>query len=42
LDLVEDTGQRRSFLFETVDVNVPIPDAELRFDPPKGVRVITP
>ena len=42
LDLVEDTGQRRSFLFETVDVNVPIPDAELRFDPPPGVRVITP
>jgi outer membrane lipoprotein carrier protein len=42
LDLVEDTGQRRSFLFETVKVNVAIADAELRFDPPKGVRVITP
>lgn len=42
LDLVEDTGQRRSFLFETVKVNVPIPEAELRFDPPRGVRVITP
>ncbi|NIM48430.1 MAG: outer membrane lipoprotein chaperone LolA [Gemmatimonadales bacterium] len=38
----EPSGQRRTFIFRRIRTNVPIPDAELRFDVPAGVRVVVP
>ena len=42
LDLVEESGQRRTLVFERIERNKPIPATELIFRPPPGVRVITP
>jgi outer membrane lipoprotein carrier protein len=40
--LVEESGQRRTFVFDSVDINIPIPAAELVFRPPQGTRIVTP
>jgi outer membrane lipoprotein carrier protein len=42
LDLIEDTGQRRAFVFSDINVNGTIDRNELQFDPPRGVRIVTP
>lgn len=41
LSLVEESGQRRELAFERLEVNLPIPPAELRFTVPRGTRVVT-
>ncbi|UCD25355.1 MAG: outer membrane lipoprotein carrier protein LolA [Gemmatimonadota bacterium] len=38
----EVSGQRRTLVFENLRANQPVPDAELRFDVPEGVRIVTP
>jgi outer membrane lipoprotein carrier protein len=40
--MVEESGQQRELVFEAIAVNVRVPDAEVRFTPPSGVKVITP
>jgi len=40
LSLVEASGQHRELVFERLDVNVLIPPAELRFNVPRGTKVI--
>ena len=38
----EVSGQQRTIVFEQLRVNQPVPAAELRFDVPDGVRIVTP
>jgi outer membrane lipoprotein carrier protein len=40
--LVEESGQRRSLVFNSIEINRPIPAAELIFRPPDGTRIVTP
>jgi outer membrane lipoprotein-sorting protein len=40
--LVEESGQRRSLVFNSIEINRPIPAAELVFRPPDGTRIVTP
>jgi outer membrane lipoprotein-sorting protein len=42
MDLMEESGQRRVLVFSGIRMQVQIPDGELRFDVPDGVRVIQP
>lgn len=42
LDLVEESGQRRTLVFQNMQTNVPIPARELIFRPPEGVRIVEP
>ncbi len=42
LMIVELAGQRRTILFERIQVDVEIPDAELEFVVPAGARVVVP
>ena len=42
IELVELSGQRRVIVLESIWINTPIPDTELRFEVPRGVRVVTP
>ncbi len=41
VDLVEDSGQRRTLVFDSITVNAPIPEEELVFRVPRGTRVVT-
>ena len=41
ISLIEDSGQRRSLVFVAIEVGVAIPDHELRFEPPSGVKVVS-
>lgn len=40
LAIVEDSGQRRTLVFDDIVVNAEIPQAELRFRVPRGTRVV--
>jgi outer membrane lipoprotein carrier protein len=40
--LREESGQRRTLVFERIRVNQPIPERELSFAVPRGARVVTP
>lgn len=40
--LVEESGQKRLIVLTSVEAGVLIPDAEFRFRPPNGVKVVTP
>lgn len=40
--LREETGQRRTLIFQRIRTNLPIPDGEFSFVPPTGTRVVTP
>ena len=42
VDIVEDSGQRRTLVFDSILVNAPIPPEELIFRVPKGTRIVTP
>jgi outer membrane lipoprotein-sorting protein len=42
LMVVEPAGQRRTILFDRLQINIDIPEAELRFVVPDGTRVIVP
>jgi outer membrane lipoprotein carrier protein len=42
LDLVEESGQRRTLVFLSLETNIPIPARELIFRPPAGVRIVEP
>ncbi len=42
LALVEESGQRRLLVFERLTLNQAIAPAELRFVPPRGVKVVSP
>ena len=42
VDIVEDSGQRRTLVFDSILVNGPIPPEELIFRVPKGTRIVTP
>ena len=42
LMVVEPAGQRRTILFDRLEVDVEIPDAELQFVVPAGTRVVVP
>ena len=41
VNIVEDSGQRRTLVFDSIVVNAPIPEDELIFRVPKGTRVVT-
>lgn len=38
----EPSGQKRTLVFDQLQVDATIPDAEFQFNVPEGVRVITP
>jgi outer membrane lipoprotein carrier protein len=40
--LVEDSGQRRTVVLDDLRTGVQIPERELRFAPPDGVRIVVP
>lgn len=40
--LVEDSGQRRTLVLDDITTGVAIPERELRFDVPDGVKVVVP
>jgi len=40
--IVEESGQLRTLVLHALAPNAEIPDAEVRFTPPKGVKVVTP
>lgn len=42
IDMMEVSGQRRTLVFGAIRTRVEIPDGELRFDVPTGVRVVVP
>ncbi len=42
ISVTEESGQRRVLVFSGIRTNVPIPEAELRFDVPRGTRIVTP
>jgi outer membrane lipoprotein carrier protein len=42
IEVVEQSGQKRYLEFRDFIQNQPIPEAELMFTPPPGVRVVTP
>ncbi len=41
VNIVEDSGQRRTLVFDSIVVNAPIAEDELIFRVPKGTRVVT-
>jgi outer membrane lipoprotein carrier protein len=41
LDIVEESGQRRSLVLVSMAPNAPVLPAEVRFDVPRGVRVVS-
>lgn len=42
VNIVEDSGQRRTLVFDAIVVNEPIPPEELIFRVPRGTRIVTP
>jgi outer membrane lipoprotein carrier protein len=40
--VMEESGQRRTLVFENIETDVPIAESELRFTPPDGTRVVVP
>jgi outer membrane lipoprotein carrier protein len=40
--LVEDSGQRRTLMLDDLRTGAQIPEGELRFAPPDGVRIVVP
>lgn len=42
VELVEDSGQRRTLTFDGITVNGPIPEEELVFRVPRGTKIVTP
>ncbi len=42
LQIVEDSGQRRTIELTTISPNADIPPSEVRFTVPRGVKVVTP
>jgi outer membrane lipoprotein-sorting protein len=42
LVIVEDSGQRRTLVLTAVAPNAPVLPAEVRFEVPRGVKVVTP
>ena len=42
IDLMEESGQRRTLVFSAIQTQVEIPAGELRFEVPQGTRVVTP
>jgi outer membrane lipoprotein carrier protein len=40
--LVEDSGQRRTLVLDDLRIGAQIPERELRFTPPDGVRIVVP
>jgi chaperone LolA len=42
VNIVEDSGQRRMLVFDSIIVNAPIPPEELIFRVPRGTRIVTP
>jgi outer membrane lipoprotein carrier protein len=40
--LVEDSGQRRTLMLDDLRTGAQIPEQELRFTPPDGVRIVVP
>lgn len=42
IDLMEESGQRRTLVFNAIRTQVEIPDGELRFVVPEGVRIVEP
>lgn len=40
--LVEESGQKRTIVLQTVEAGVLIPQEEFKFRPPNGVKVVTP
>jgi outer membrane lipoprotein carrier protein len=42
LAIVEDSGQRRTLVLTAVAPNAPVLPAEVRFEVPRGVKVVTP
>ena len=41
VDIVEDSGQRRTLVFDSITVNAPIPEQELVFRVPRGTKIVT-
>jgi outer membrane lipoprotein carrier protein len=41
VNIVEDSGQRRTLVFDSIVVNAQIPEEELSFRVPRGTRVVT-
>ena len=42
VSMVEESGQRRTLVFDTIVVNGPIPAEELVFRVPRGTKIVTP
>jgi outer membrane lipoprotein carrier protein len=42
VDIVEDSGQRRTLVLNTLEPNAEVPPAEVTFSPPRGAKVVTP
>ncbi len=42
IDLMEESGQRRTLVFSAIQTQAEIPAEELRFEVPQGTRVVTP
>ncbi len=42
ISVVEESGQRRTLVLRNLTTGVTIPEAELRFEPPEGVKVVVP
>ncbi len=40
VNIVEDSGQRRTLVFDSIVVNAPIPEDELIFRVPRGTRIV--
>ena len=41
MNIVEDSGQRRTLVFDSIVVNAPIPEDELIFRVPRGTRIVS-
>jgi outer membrane lipoprotein-sorting protein len=42
LAIVEESGQRRTLVLTALAPNAPVPPREVRFEVPRGVKVVTP
>jgi outer membrane lipoprotein carrier protein len=42
MELIEETGQKRVLTFHGIRLNDPVPNDEVSFTPPSGVRVVIP
>ncbi len=42
ISVVEESGQRRTLVLRDLRTGVAVPEVELRFEPPDGVRVVVP